>query len=409
MSESGPLPWLTLIGLGEDGLPGLSDASRCALEQAEVILGGPRHLELVAAGARGEPWPVPFSTAPVLARRGQSVVVLASGDPFHFGAGGSLMQDLMPEEWVSHPAPSCFSWAANHLGWKLEDCLCLGLHAAPFTQLRPVLGNKVRVLCTLRDAKSPTELAAWLGQHGYGAAGFHILERLGGLKVRVTSGLVQDYVPPTQAATVGGAPVLAAIEATTPGLPRASGLSDDLFVHGGQITKRPIRAITLSTLAPHVNEVLWDIGGGSGSISIEWCLAASGATAVIFEPRQDRLDGIGTNIDRFGLCHRITPISGHAPHVLQDLMGAAALPIPDAVFIGGGASQALMDYLWSTLPVGTRIVANAVTLETETLLMQAHALWGGHLLKVEISEVSALGRLRGWQPARPVLQWSVTR
>ncbi len=404
MSETGPFPWLTLIGLGEDGLSGLSDASRCALDKAEVIFGGPRHLDLVDAGVRGQAWPVPFSTAPVLAKRGRPVVVLASGDPFHFGAGGSLMRDLAPGDWVSHPAPSCFSLATNHLGWKIEDCLCLGLHAAPYAGLRPVLGLGVRVICTLRDHKAPAELADWLVEQGYGSAHLHILERLGGPKAHVTSSLARDYVPTTG----GGAPVLAAIEATTPGLPRTSGLPDDLFTHGGQITKRPIRAITLSTLAPRVGDVLWDIGGGSGSISIEWCLAAPSATAVTFESRQDRLDGIKTNIDRFGLNHRITSILGRAPDILIDTP-AHRLSRPDAVFIGGGASQDLLDHLWGTIPIGTRIVANAVTLETETLLMQAHARWGGHLLKAEISEVNALGSLRGWHSARPVLQWSITR
>lgn len=391
-------PWLTVIGLGEDGLAGLSEASRKALDGAQTIFGGPRHLELVHAGARGQAWPVPFSTAPVLAQRGQPVVVLASGDPFWHGAGGALMRDLAAHEWVSYPVPSCFALAANRLGWKLEDTLCLGLHATPYAKLLPLLGRGTRAICTLRDGAAPSELAEWLVHNGHPDAQLHVMERLGGPQERVLPVLAKDWdLPP------GGAPVLVAIEATQPGLPRASGLADALFASDGQITKRPIRALTLSTLAPRAGELLWDIGGGSGSISVEWCLAAPGARALCFEPRPERLENITTNAAYFGLSHRLAAMHGKAPQVLT------GHELPDCVFIGGGGSQALLQHLWMILPEGTRLVANGVTLETETLLMQAHAQYGGHLMKAEIAEAGPLGSMRDWRRARPVIQWSVTR
>lgn len=252
-------PWLTIIGLGEDGPEGLSPASRAALSAARVVFGGSRHLALVEAGDKGHPWPVPFDATPVLAHRGRPTVVLASGDPFWFGAGGSLMAHLTPGEWVSHPAPSTFSLAANRLGWRLEEVQCLGLHAAPFTRLRPVLGRGVRVICTLRDGAAVAELTRWLGTNGHPDARLTILERLGGPQERISNGPPPDPI---------GAPVSAAIEATNPGLPGASGLPDALFAHDGQITKRPVRALTLSALAPRPGERLWDIGAGSGSIGI---------------------------------------------------------------------------------------------------------------------------------------------
>ena len=391
-------PWVTIVGLGEDGLSGLSDASRSALAEAEIIFGGPRHLELVGARGKGQPWPVPFSTAPVLAARGRKVAVLASGDPFWFGAGGSLMRDLASEDWVSYPAPSCFALAANQLGWKLEDTLCLGLHAAPFERLMPVLSAGVRVLCTLRDGRAPAKLAEWLIHNGQGEARVHVMTRLGGPAQRITVKTASNLTNPTEE----GAPVLVAIEATNPGLPQASGLADAYFAHDGQITKRPIRALTLSGLAPRSGELLWDIGGGSGSISAEWCLAAPGARAITFEPRAERVENIAENARRFGLSHRMTPVLGRAPDVLD------GQPLPDVVFIGGGGGRDLLDYLRKTLPSGTRLVANGVTLETETLLMQAHSEMGGHLMKVEIAEAAPLGRMRGWERARPVIQWSVT-
>lgn len=399
MSDGLSKHWLTIVGLAEDGLEGLGDASRKALAEAEVIFGGPRHLELVDAGSKGQPWPVPFSIAPVLAARGRRVVVLASGDPFWHGAGGSLARHLEDGEWLSHPVPSTFALAANHLAWKLEEVLCLGLHAAPYARLRALLGNGTRVICTMRDGDAPAELAAWLTAEGFGASTLTVMECLGGPRQRVRSATAEGF-------DLQGiqAPVAVAVEAAgSKGLPQASGLADDLFASDGQITKRPIRALTLSALAPRMGELLWDIGGGSGSVSVEWCLAARGARAITFEPRASRLENIRANAEAFGLDHRMQAVLGKAPDVLQ------GQPLPDCVFIGGGGSQALLDHLWDILPAGTRLVANGVTLETETLLMQAHAARGGHLLKAEIAEAGPLGSMRDWRRARPVIQWSVTR
>ena len=386
-------PWLTIVGVGEDGPEGLSPASHAALGAATVIFGGPRHLALVEAGERGQPWPIPFDPTPVLVQRGQPTVVLASGDPFWFGAGGSLMAHLEPGEWTSHPAPSTFQLAANRLGWRLEDTLCLGLHAAPFTRLRPVLGHGVRVICTLRDGAAVGELAGWLAENDHPNARLTVLERLGGPQERITPGLPDHPV---------GAPVSVAIEATDPGLPRASGLPDDLFQHDGQITKRPVRALTLSALAPRAGELLWDLGAGSGSIGIEWLLAG-GARVEALEADPTRAARARGNVQSFGLSHRHRLTEARAPD------GLSGLPTPDAVFIGGGASEALLTALWGLMPSGTRLVMNAVTLETEALVLDWSSRHGGSLLKVDLAEPSPIGRRRGWKSALPILQWSVTR
>jgi precorrin-6B C5,15-methyltransferase / cobalt-precorrin-6B C5,C15-methyltransferase len=394
-----PDPWLTIIGLGEDGLSGLSDASRAALERAEIIFGGPRHLDLVEAGSRGEAWPVPFSTENVQKARGRAVVVLASGDPFWHGAGGSLMAHLAPDEWVSYPAPSTFSLIANRLGWKLEDCLCFGLHAAPFERLLPILAPNVQLMCLLRDGTAPAKLAQWLEDQGFGPSELTILEAVGGSRerVRLCPADVFDLTEITS-------PVAVAIKVVgAPGVQHSSGLPDEVFHSDGQMTKRPIRALTLSALAPRPYQLLWDIGGGSGSVSVEWCLSARGTRAICFETREDRIANIRKNAEKFGLGIQLKPIWGKVPEVLD------GFELPDTVFIGGGASQKLLDHLWNILTRGTRLVVNAVTLETETLLMQAHAQYGGHLLRAEIAEASPLGDLRGWDRARPVIQWSVTR
>ena len=390
-------PWLTIIGLGEDGPSGLSAASREALDRADVVFGGPRHLALVDAGARGQAWPVPFDVANVLACRGRATVVLASGDPFWFGAGGSVVPYLMPGEWQSYPAQSTFSLAANSLGWRLEDVHCLGLHAAPLARLRPILGRGVRAVCLLRDAAAVGDLATWLCDHGHGASDLWVMEALGGPRARIRQAKA-DAMMLTDITT----PVAVAIHAAGPGLPRASGLPDDLFAHDGQITKRPVRALTLSALAPRAGEVLWDIGAGSGSVGIGWLLAG-GAQVHAVEADATRGARAVANAETFGLAHRLTMHLHRAPDGLADL------PLPDAVFVGGGASEALLSYLWQILSVGTRVVCNAVTLETEALL----ALWagrvGGDLLRIALSEAAPLGTKRGWRAALPIVQWSVAR
>lgn len=389
-------PWVSIIGVNEDGPSGLTSASRQALEHAEIVFGAPRHLALL--GIEGQVWPVPFSVAPVLAARGKRVAVLASGDPFWYGAGGSLVGHLRADEWVSYPASSTFQLAANALGWRMEEVLCLGLHAAPLTRLRPVLARGQRVICLLRDGAAVAELGAYLGAQGFGASTLWVLESLGGARQRIVKIAAQEA-----GAQEFFAPVAVAIDCVGQGLPRASGLPDTLFAHDGQITKRPVRALTLSALAPRGGEVLWDLGTGSGSVSIEFLLAAPGSTAHAVEVDPTRGARAEENAAAFGLAHRWTLYLGSAPEVLS------GLPTPDVVFVGGGASAALVKALWALLPAGARLVMNAVTLETEALLYAWHGEKGGDLMRIDVAEAGALGSKRGWELSRPVVQWSVVR
>lgn len=390
-------PWLTIIGIGEDGLGGLSEASRKALSSAETVFGGERHLALADVGSRGRAWPVPFDPDIVLSCRGRPTAVLASGDPFWYGAGASLAEKLDGDEWIAHPAPSTFSLAAARLGWRLEATACLGLHAAPFERLVPHLAQDARIICLVRDAAAMGELAKWLTERGWGASLLWTLAALGGPR---------EYIDQHRAAlfaedVAGNLVAVAVLARGGQGIPRSSGLPDDLFVHDGQITKRPVRAIALSALAPRPGERLWDIGAGSGSISVEWALC--GGTAIAIEAREDRAANIRSNAAAFGLAHRITVVTGQAPDAL------AALEAADAVFVGGGLDRAMFDAVWSRLAPGTRLVAHAVTLETEALLGELHQQHGGELMRVEIAHAAPLGRYRSWEAARPVVQWSAVR
>ena len=389
--------WLSIIGISEDGPDGLTSASRAALGAAEVVFGGPRHLALVAAliGARGRVWPVPFDIAPVLALRGRRVAVLASGDPFWHGAGGALVQGLTVGDWQSFPQASVFSLAAAHLGWRLEEVTCLGRHARPLAALRADLQPGARLIVTLRDGAAVGDLARWLVGQGLGETALWVMEALGGPRQRVRAVHAEGY----HLADVGD---LVAVALMVPpraaALPRVPGRADDLFAQDGQITRSPVRAVTLSALAPRSGQVLWDLGAGSGSVSVEWCLA--GGRAIAVEPRADRLANILKNIEDFGLTDRMRAVQG------VSLAVVAGLEPPDAVFVGGGFSGDLMDRLL-VLAKGARLVVNAVTLETEALVIGLQALHGGSLMRIDIAQVQPLGALRGWAPARPVVQWSV--
>lgn len=392
-------PWLDIVGIGEDGLAGTGPAARDAIAAADIIFGAERHLQLAQAGARGVAWPVPFSVGPLLAARGRRCVALVSGDPFWYGAGGSLMAHLQPGEWRSHPVASTFSLATSRLGWRIEETVCLGLHAAPFARLRSVLSDGVKAICLVRDGAAAGELAAWLGANGFAASKLTVLEALGGPRERVRETAAAGY-------ELGDVehPVAVAVEARGEGgLPRASGLPDAFFEHDGQITKRPVRALTLSALGPRPGETLWDIGAGSGSVSIEFLLAAPASRALAIEADEGRAARIGRNAAAFGVEHRLTVVGGEAPGALS------GLPAPSAVFVGGGGSEALFEALWRALPPGVRVVANAVTLESEALFAQLCARHGGSLLRIELAEARPLGTRRGWRSAMPVVQWSVTR
>ncbi len=392
-------PWLALIGLGEDSLAGLTPASHAALAQAEVVFGSPRHLALAGplAGGRAQPWPVPFDITPVLAWRGRRVAVLVSGDPFWFGAGGSLAPHLSPGEWRAYPAPSTFSLAAARLGWRIEETRCLGLHAAPFERARRSLHAGARLICLVRDGAAAQAFAGWLVGQGFGASTLWVLEALGGPRERIRRTHAAGFDLSEVAA-----PVAVAVEAAgAPGLPRCAGQPEADFIHDGQITKAPVRALTLAALRPTPGAHLWDIGAGSGSVSVEWCLAGGRATAI--ERLPGRAAQVRANAARFGVDERVVTVEGTAPQAL------AGLTAPQAIFVGGGFDQALFASLqeWP-LPSGCRLVVNAVTLETEALLVDLHARHGGELMRIELSHAAALGRMRSWTRPRPVVQWCVT-
>ena len=400
-----PAPWLSIVGIGEDGFDGLSAAARQLLAGAELVAGGRRHLALVAS--LGKPvleWDTPFAASipKLLAHRGKRVVALCSGDPFWYGAGSVIADAVAAAEIVVVPASSTFAWAAARLRWRLEETITLGLHARPIELLRPHLRTGARLIVLARDGAAPALIATYLGGVGFRPSRLTILEALGGPseRVRVTTaaGFALDDVR---------SPVALAIEAVAePGaivIPRVTGLPDEFFQHDGQLTKREIRAVSLSTLAPRGGELLWDVGAGSGAIGIEWLLAHPANRAIGIEARDDRLGTARANAQALGVPHYDLRL-GTAPDALQ------GLPTPDAVFVGGGASrEGVLDAVWQALPPGGRLVVNSVTLETEAVLIARQARHGGGLLRLAIERAGPVGGRTGWRAAMPVVQWSVTK
>ncbi len=325
--------------------------------------------------------------------------MLASGDPFWFGAGTSVTRHLPREEWVAYPAPSTFSLVAAQLGWAMQDCTCLALHAAPLERLRPHLAKGRRVIALVRDGEAVPALATYLCDQGFGATRVHVLEALGGPRARIREAQAETLELDAIASPVA---VALELEGQGPALPVTAGRADTFFEHDGQITKSPVRALTLAALAPRPGERLWDIGAGSGSVAIEWLLAHPANQALAIEADPVRAERARANARNLGV-DRLEVLEARVPSGLT----SCDLPRPDAIFIGGGLSHELLEGLCARVPSGTRLVANAVTLESEALLAQWQALRGGDLLRIELSRSTPLGSRRGWRASYPIVQWSL--
>jgi precorrin-6Y C5,15-methyltransferase (decarboxylating) len=393
--------WLSIVGIGEDGVDGLTPIARSLVQAAEIVFGGQRHLTLAAPVIRGAArlWRSPFEEAieEVLAQRGRDVCVLASGDPFVYGVGSVLLRHVDPRETVAVPAPSTFSLAAARLGWALPETAQLSLHARSLDLIRPHLQPGRRVLALTSDGEGPRALARLLSDAGFGGSRMTVLEALGGPRERVRGTTATGFA----LRDIGPLNTLAIEVEASPGarvLARASGLPDELFEHDGQITKREIRAITLAALSPRRGELLWDVGAGAGSVAIEWMLADPSMRAIAIEARSDRSARIRRNAAAFGV-PGLEVIDSTAPAAFEGLAQ------PDAIFIGGGATTAL-DAAVPALRSGGRLVVNAVTIETEALLMTCRAKLGGELSRIAIARVEPIGSKEAWRPALPVTQWA---
>lgn len=397
-------PWLTVVGIGEDGFKGLGKNARHALLRASRIVGAQRQLDLLSHCIRGERqlWPMPFSLDALLALRGEPVCVLASGDPMFFGVGASLARQLPRDEMLILPAPSSCSLAAARMGWPLQDVVTLSVVARPVAALNAQLFSGVRLLVLSNDGQSPAAIAALLRERGFGPSRLTVLEHLGGEAERRIDGVADDWSDP-RIADLNLIAIECIAAPATPRLSRLAGLPDSAFKHDGQLTKRDVRAITLARLAPVPGELLWDVGAGSGSIGIEWMRAHPGCRALAIEADDGRQLLIEHNRDALGV-PGLQLVRGSAPQAL------AGLERPDAIFIGGGVTrEGVLDTCWAQLKPGGRLVANAVTLQSEMTLMAWREQHGGELTRIHIAQAQPLGDFDTWRQALPITLLDVVK
>lgn len=390
-------PWLTIVGIGEDGYAGLGKAARRALFGASEVIGAPRQLELLphCLRANRQAWPSPFSLEPVLRRRGQPTCVLASGDPMWFGVGASLARQIPAEEVLVLSAPSSASLAAARLGWALQECTLLSLVARPLAALNAQVHGGAKLLILSNDGDSPAAIAALLRERGFGPSRISVLEHLGGESERRIDGLASDWsLNSTAALNLVAVECVAGADAVR--LPLTTGLPDDAFRHDGQLTKRDVRAVTLARLAPGPGELLWDVGAGCGSIGIEWMRAHPSCRALAIEANDGRQEHIRCNRDALGV-PALQLVCGAAPEALQ------GLERPDAIFIGGGVTvPGVLEHCWEQLKPGGRLVANAVTLQSEALLVSWRERIGGELTRLAVAQAQPLGGFDTWRAALPI-------
>ena len=384
------------------GYASLSPEAQAALQDAPIIMAPSRHLaSLPQLSGDQIVWPVPFSEGieRLLTLRGSHVVVIFSGNPFWFGAGSQITQKFGRREWRVIPGKSCFSLAAAELGWPIEKTVQLGLHSASFSRLRPHLAVGQTLMVTVRDGEAVDPLSEYLIETGFGDSELWVLESLGSVSQKVTKILAKGKINREfQHPLMVGIKVLGSGKT----LSQASGLTDDWFTNDGQITKQPVRALTLSALAPQKGEHLWDLGSGSGSIAIEWLLSDPSMKATAVEKNSIRAENIYLNAAKLGV--------DWIEVIESDIMDVVnKLDRPDAVFIGGGFSAALFAKIWEIIPAGTRLVVNGVTIETDHLIIECAENFGGQLLRFEYSQPKQIGGKSSWKASYPITQWVVIR
>ncbi|USG62300.1 precorrin-6y C5,15-methyltransferase (decarboxylating) subunit CbiE [Sneathiella marina] len=397
--------WLSIVGIGEDGLTSLNPEARAAIDAATLIVGGERHLALLPDdGRERKTWTSPLMDLvhEIIARRGEKICILATGDPQHFGIGVTFTKRLPTKEVAIFPSLSAFSLAAARLGWDLSRTECMTLHGRPLELLIPHLTNGARILALSDSGNTPANMAKILSEYGFGNSEMTVLEHMGGPNEKITS-MEAFRIGDVQFQDFNTVALKCVANPDTQPLSRIPGLPDTAFMHDGQLTKQEIRSATLTALAPLPGDLLWDVGAGCGSIGIEWMRCHPSNQAISIEDHQGRLNYINKNKLKLGV-PGLAVVTEKAPVSLQNL------PPPDAIFIGGGLStEGMFETCWAALNPGGRLVANAVTVEGETVLFNQHGLYGGSLTRIDVSRAEKIGKFTSWKPFRQVTQYRLVK
>lgn len=401
-----PAPWLSLIGIGEDGVAGLTPPARAQLENARQVYGARRHLALIPHMPQTDyvEWTGDLRQvlADICARKQPDTVILASGDPFLFGIGTMMAEVFDKAEMDVFPAISSVALACSIMRWSAQETRVISICGRDPLLIQPHLQDDARLLILSADRHSPAQICAQLRERGFGESDVTVMEHLGGEKERVRH-FIAASGPPDDVAPLN---LLAVHLHAQPGariIPLCAGLEDGFFLTDGQLTKREIRAVTLSSLAPRQGACLWDIGAGSGSVAIEWMLRHPANSAIAFEKNKSRLDIIAENARRMGV-PSLRILAANLPD------NVPALPRPDAIFVGGGVSVPhMLQWAYDQLRPDGRLVCNAVTTEGEAALLKAFHQWGGQLNRLSISRAEAIGGFHGFRPAMPVTQYRLVK
>lgn len=395
--------FLSIIGIGENGIHHLCSTAQKHIQQAYLVVGGKRHLALANTLIQGhyQIWsnPIQHSIQTILNTKPNPVVVLASGDPFWYGIGPLITRSLTHDEWESFPAISSYTLACNALGWCGQHIRTVSLCGRPIETLRPALIPHQRLFILSADAHTPHKVHHMLLKWKVVYKQFYILEALGGPNENIRCFIQNDFIPND----IHPLNIIALeLDNFTP-LPYTHGREDYWFENDGQLTKQAIRSNTLSALQPYPGALLWDIGTGSGSIAIEWMLSHPTCKAIAIEPHTDRANRARENAIKLGV-PSLQIIESKAPESLQNL------PQPDAIFIGGGlTSPQLLETVWQALrPLG-RLVMNSVTIEGDSILFKAQQEWGGEITRLHVEHYESLGQYHGFKPARAITQYVVVK
>ena len=400
-------PWLTILGIGDRDI--LSSIDRTLLTQATLIIGGDRHLKLLRQTypdltTPTRPWTSPIQDAitELLTHRHSPVCILASGDPLCYGIASTLLKQIPFEEMQIIPHLSAFTLASARLGWSYPEVETLSLCGRNINLLRAMLYPNAKILVLSADRTTPHAVAQLLTQCGYGETLITILEHLDGPTERQFSQRADQWTSP-DCAQLNTIALHCPPHPSGPITNRTPGLPDHVYQHDGQLTKREVRSLTLAALAPYPGALLWDVGAGCGSISIEWMRTHPRCPAIAIESHPERLQSIAHNAHTLGVPN-LQIISGRAPESLQNL------PQPDVIFIGGGLTRSgVFETCWKALAIGGRLVANGVTLESESKLFELQQHYGGHLTRTLIQRAEPIGSFLGWKSLSPITQWVVEK
>ena len=402
-----PVAWLAIVGINENGLDGLTPQARAAIEGADHLFGSKRHFAIAEKLISGKThlWPSPphLAIPEIQSLKPQKICVLASGDPFNHGMGAVLARHISAQEMQVFPAPSIFSLVAARTGWAIQNLVPVALNGRPLERLLPHLQPGAQIVALCADETTPAKIAALLNTHGFGEAELSVFERIGGSKERIRHCKASEFsFSDIDRLNCVALKIPATLREKS--IPLTSGLADEWFEHDGQMTKREIRAITLSALALRRGECLWDIGLGAGSIAIEWLLRDPSNRAIGFEKNRERAERAARNAKQLGV-PQLVVLEGTAPDVLE------GIDAPDAIFIGGGgANDGVLEAAWNILKPGGRLVMNAVSLETESVLLAAHKRYGGEMIRIAVERADTISpQMTGWRPAMTVTQWSITK